>query len=210
MSGKGRKRQRGQRGEHIEPEKASVHRKQQNKGHHGYKKGAQQGHKPQGDALQQAHALNGGHDLAGQGRRCGYGAAQPAHHGLGDTAADFENRGHNLHRTAHGGFGKDKADQVAQHIFRPLEVTKAGGALKNCHSEKQHQKTVADPYQGIVDIEDQPPYGAAFERLRGLGQQRPYLGQLTVPAGQGAFQVADDPVVTQKITSESAGKCVSR
>ena len=125
--------------------------------------------------MQQPYTLNGGHDLAGQVCRRRNGTAQPAHYSLGDAATDTENSGHNFHTIPYGGFSQDEPDQMTQYIFRPLEIPEAGGALEDRHSEKQHQKPIADAYQGIVDAEDQTPYRPALECLRGLGQQRPYF-----------------------------------
>ena len=85
---------------------------------------------------------------------------------------------------------------MAQGKFRALEVPKAGGALENAHGEKQHQQAVADPHHGGVYAGDHRPDVSAFEVLRGLCQQRPYLGQFAVPVCQRVFQNIYDPVVT--------------
>ncbi len=84
---------------------------------------------------------------------------------------------------------------MPQGKLRALEVPKAGGALEDAHGEEQDQEAVADAHHGGVDAGDGGPNIAALEALRRLRQQGPYLGQLTVPVRQGAFQDAYDPVV---------------
>ena len=179
LPGEGRQGERGQGGEHIEPEKPPVHCQQQNERHDGDEQAAQQGHQPEGYALQQAQALDGGHDLRGQGGRRGHRAAHAGHDGGDHAAAYAENGGHDLHAAPHGHLCQHEADEVAQGKFRALEVPEAGGALEHAHGEEQHQQAIADPHHGVVDAGDHRPDVPAFEALRGLRQQGPYSTRST-------------------------------
>ena len=97
---------------------------------------------------------------------------------------------------------------MAQGKFRALEVPEAGGALEHAHGEEQHQQAIADPHHGVVDAGDHRPDVPAFEALRGLRQQGPYLGQFAVPVRQRVFQDIDDPVVANANLLRT-GNCVS-
>lgn len=90
---------------------------------------------------------------------------------------------HDFHTPAYDGLCDNEADKMPQGKFRPLEVSKTGGALEYSHSKKQHQQPVTDADKRVVDAGDDAPNAAAFEVFRGLGQKRPYLVQLFIPAG---------------------------
>ena len=143
LPSEGRQGQRGQGGVEVQPEKAAIYGEYQDKGHDSDKQAAQQGHQPQGDAGEKAHALDGVHDLLGDGDAGGGHTADTAHDGLHDTAADGENAGHNFHSGADGQLCQHKADEMPQYKFRALEVPKAGGGLENAHGEEQHQQAIA-------------------------------------------------------------------
>ena len=99
---------------------------------------------------------------------------------------------------------------MAQGELRALEVPEAGGALEDTDGEEEHQESIADAHQGIVDAGDDAPDVPALEGVWGLGQQGPYLGQLAVPAGQSVFQEPNDPVVTDRASPPAGRICVSR
>ena len=97
----------------------------------------------------------------------------------------------------HSGAKSGKADEMPQGKFRPLDPPEGRRRLEHAHGKKQHQKAVADPYQGIADSRNDSPYFAALKGCRRLGNEFPQLCQLPVPVFQSPFQCAYDPIVNQ-------------
>lgn len=93
-------------------------------------------------------------------------------------------------RVPHRHLRPGEAEEVADGKLRTLHFFKGRGGLKHPHSEEQHQQAVANALHGVADALDDRPYAAALERVRGLREQRPQLGQLVVPAHQRRFNVA--------------------
>ena len=146
--------------------------------------------------MQKAHVLNGADDL-GRERRCGRDTAADAVHGRGhDTAADREDRGHQLHSPANGYLCQNKANEMPQCKLRPLQFPEGRRRGKDADCKEQYEQAVADPDQSGVDVEDHAPDLPAFEGLRGLRDQRPQLSQFIIPSGNGIFEVSYDPVIT--------------
>ncbi len=73
----------------------------------------------------------------------------------------------------HGHLGHDKANEVPQGIFRPLNIPEGCGGLENAYGEKEDQQAVADALHGVVNGNYDLPHIPALKGLRGLGQQPP-------------------------------------
>ena len=88
---------------------------------------------------------------------------------------------------------------MPKDVFRPLKIPEAGAAAKDADGQKQHQQTVTNALHGSIDGLDRLPDGAALERLRRLGQQRPHLRQLVIPYAESIVEIVNDPVVVHSL-----------
>ena len=125
--------------------------------------GASKSDYPQSDGFQKAGVGDGLNDLVEQGNHGVVNATDMGYNIGNDAAENLKVQGHQLHAVDHGGLGGRKADEVAEHVFRALEVPETRRRAKNGNGGEQDKQAVADGYQPAVDLHHDVPHAASLE-----------------------------------------------
>ena len=194
LPGEGRQRDRSQGRVHVQLEEPAVHRQDHHEGQDPDQQGADHGHDPQGNGIEEAALQD---LLLDHIRQCDP-LSQHVPHVPGDPRYDplgyGEDGQQDVHAVGHRAFSYGKPEKQLQGLFRSFQFGEVGGGPRHADHEEQDQQRIRNGLHAAVDVGDDAPDGAAAKLLRGGGEQRPYLLHLLRPGREGFQQVFKYPI----------------